>query len=65
MSETFFIVDATRFTGSINPTVEELVKEDIMVINSGDIDIFLSDEKYHKRHGVKDDNPFEKLYTLK
>jgi nicotinamidase/pyrazinamidase len=45
--KTYFIVDATRFIGEMNPTLEELASKEVMVINSSDLDIFLSDEDFH------------------
>jgi nicotinamidase/pyrazinamidase len=47
--KTYFIVDATRFIGEMNPTIEILAKEGVMIINSNDIDIFLSDKKLYER----------------
>lgn len=38
--KTYFIVDATKFIGDMNPTLEELVKNDIMVMNSSDFEVF-------------------------
>lgn len=46
--DTYFIVDATKFIDKMNPTVEKLVKNGVMVINSNDIDIFLSNENYYE-----------------
>ena len=51
--KTYFIVDLTRFIGEMNPTLEELVKNDVMVINSNDLHIFLSDNKYHEDNRKK------------
>lgn len=41
--KTYFIVDLTKFIGEMNPNLEQLVKDDVMIINSEDIDIFLKD----------------------
>ena len=49
--KTFFIVDATRFIGEMTPTLEALAKDGVMIINSNDIDIFMSDDKFHKDEG--------------
>ena len=40
--KTYFIIDAIRFIGSPNKTLEELVKNNVMIINSKDINIFLN-----------------------
>lgn len=45
--KTYFIVDATRFIGEMTPTVEDLAENGVMIINSNDLDIFLSDDKFH------------------
>lgn len=45
--KTYFIVDATRFIGEMELTLNELVKNDVMVINSNDIDIFLNDNDFY------------------
>jgi nicotinamidase/pyrazinamidase len=56
--KTFFIVDLTRFIGEMNPTIEDLVKNGVMIINSNDLDIFLSDEKYYHEKKIS------KLYYI-
>jgi nicotinamidase/pyrazinamidase len=38
--KTYFIVDATKFIGEMTPTLEELVKNDVMVMNSSDFEVF-------------------------
>ena len=48
--DTYFIVDATRFIDKINPTVENLIKNGVMIINSNDVDIFLSNENYFENN---------------
>ena len=57
---TYFIIDATRFIGDMTPTVEDMAKNGVMVINSTDLDMFMSDEPYHS---IKDTN--KKYATLK
>lgn len=47
--KTYFIVDATRFIGDMEKTLNELVKNGVMVINSNDINIFLNDNEYHTK----------------
>lgn len=46
--KTYFIIDAVKFIGDPNDTVNELVKNDIMIINSNDIDIFLNEKTCHE-----------------
>lgn len=46
--KTYFIVDATRFIGDMTTTIENLIKENIIIINSKDLDIIMSDEPYYK-----------------
>ena len=47
--KTYFIVDATRFIGEMNPTIEDLVKNGVMITNSSDLEYFLSDNNYHNK----------------
>lgn len=52
--KTYFIIDATRFIGPLGPTAENLAHNGVLVINSEDLDLFLSDEKCYKNN-QKDD----------
>jgi nicotinamidase/pyrazinamidase len=63
--KTFFIADLTKFIGEMNPTIEELAENGVMIINSKDLYIFLSDENLYEskkfefdgsklsRHGIR------------
>jgi len=55
--KTYFIVDGTRFIGDMNKILKGLVKEGIMVINSGDLGFFMKDEKNYKEHLKKSTRP--------
>jgi len=46
--KTFLIVDATRFFDQMTPIVEDMAKDGVMIINSMDLDIFLSDDEIFK-----------------
>ena len=46
--KTYFIVDATRFIGEMTPTLESLAKDGVMIINSHDIDIFMSNNEFYE-----------------
>lgn len=47
--KTYFIVDATRFIGDMKSTLQELIKDDVIVINSKDVNIFLSEDNFYSR----------------
>jgi nicotinamidase/pyrazinamidase len=47
--KTFFIVDATRFIGEMNPTIEELTKNGVMIINSNDLNYFISGKEFYTK----------------
>ncbi len=53
--KTYFVVDANRFIGDMTPTVEDLAKNGVMIINSNDLDIFLSDDKFHTMRSLGDE----------
>lgn len=47
--KTYFVVDATRFIGEMNPTLEEIAKDGVMIINSNDMGIFMNDKNYFEK----------------
>lgn len=47
--KTYFVVDATRFIGEVNPTLEEVAKDGVMIINSNDLYIFMNDNEHFTR----------------
>jgi len=60
--KTYFVVDATRFIGEMNPTLEELVSKNVIVINSIDLDLLLSNDNFY---GKDDKNLGLKYLKLK
>lgn len=58
--KTYFIMDATRFIGDITPTIEDLIKNGVSVINSNDLDFFISNKTFYttkeKNHHLFDIN---------
>lgn len=44
---TYFIVDATRFIGDMNKTINEISVNDIKVINSNDLDYLISNRHFY------------------
>jgi nicotinamidase-related amidase len=43
--KTYVIIDATRFISEMTPVVEDLAKDGVMIINSYDLNIFITNKK--------------------
>lgn len=53
--KTYLILDATRFIGEMNPTIEDLAKNGVMITNSIDLEYFMSDNNYYINKKEKED----------
>ena len=63
--KTYFIVDATRFIGEMTPTVEDLIKNGVDVINSNDLGFFIKEDKfYSKKEKIKKEDLSDLKKTL-